>query len=122
MLGGRVTVELTERNAIAVDLYMRTNVPHIFAIGDVTANLMLAHAAESMGVIAAEPGPILAFCRSGTRSIVTWALGQAELGKIPARAEAGAGRHRHRPSQRRGLCHPGRGGGRGRGLCQPHPP
>ena len=32
----------------------RTNVPHIFAIGDVTAKLMLAHAAEAMGVIAAE--------------------------------------------------------------------
>ena len=24
------------------------------------------------------PGPVLAFCRSGTRSIVTWSLGQAE--------------------------------------------
>ena len=32
----------------------RTNVPHIFAIGDVTAKLMLAHAAEAMGIIAAE--------------------------------------------------------------------
>ncbi|MEV1007802.1 dihydrolipoyl dehydrogenase [Streptomyces sp. NPDC049881] len=47
-------VELTERGAIAVDDWMRTNVPHIFAIGDVTAKLMLAHAAESMGIVAAE--------------------------------------------------------------------
>ncbi|MCG8914252.1 dihydrolipoyl dehydrogenase [Actinokineospora sp. PR83] len=47
-------VELTERGAIAVDGRCRTSVPHIFAIGDVTAKLMLAHAAESMGVIAAE--------------------------------------------------------------------
>ncbi|MET8861963.1 dihydrolipoyl dehydrogenase [Nonomuraea sp. NPDC004580] len=47
-------VELTERGAIAVDGRCRTNVPHIFAIGDVTAKLMLAHAAESMGIIAAE--------------------------------------------------------------------
>ncbi|MFR9726102.1 dihydrolipoyl dehydrogenase [Streptomyces sp. MS19] len=47
-------VELTERGAIAVDDSMRTNVPHIFAIGDVTAKLMLAHAAESMGIVAAE--------------------------------------------------------------------
>ncbi|GAB2910648.1 dihydrolipoyl dehydrogenase [Streptomyces mayteni] len=47
-------VALTERNAIAVDGRCRTNVPHIFAIGDVTAKLMLAHAAEAMGVIAAE--------------------------------------------------------------------
>ncbi|MCK9925404.1 dihydrolipoyl dehydrogenase [Frankia sp. AgPm24] len=47
-------VALTERGAIDVDEYARTNVPHIFAIGDVTAKLMLAHAAEAMGIIAAE--------------------------------------------------------------------
>jgi dihydrolipoamide dehydrogenase len=47
-------VELTERRAIAIDGHCRTSVPHIFAIGDVTAKLMLAHAAESMGVVAAE--------------------------------------------------------------------
>ncbi|MEV4111915.1 dihydrolipoyl dehydrogenase [Nonomuraea sp. NPDC049695] len=47
-------VALTDRGAIAVDGRCRTSVPHIFAIGDVTAKLMLAHAAESMGVIAAE--------------------------------------------------------------------
>ncbi|GLW12572.1 dihydrolipoyl dehydrogenase [Microtetraspora sp. NBRC 13810] len=47
-------VRLTERGAIDVDGRCRTNVPHIFAIGDVTAKLMLAHAAESMGIIAAE--------------------------------------------------------------------
>jgi dihydrolipoyl dehydrogenase len=47
-------VELTDRGAIAVDGRLRTNVPHIYAIGDVTAKLMLAHAAEAMGIIAAE--------------------------------------------------------------------
>ncbi|MFB7664090.1 dihydrolipoyl dehydrogenase [Kitasatospora sp. NPDC056138] len=47
-------VKLTERGAVEVDGRCRTSVPHIFAIGDVTAKLMLAHAAESMGVIAAE--------------------------------------------------------------------
>ncbi|MDT0307430.1 dihydrolipoyl dehydrogenase [Streptomyces sp. DSM 44917] len=47
-------VALTERRAIAVDGRLRTSVPHIFAIGDVTAKLMLAHAAESMGMVAAE--------------------------------------------------------------------
>jgi uncharacterized protein (TIGR01244 family) len=26
--------------------------------------------------VAGAPGPVLAFCRSGTRSIVTWSLGQ----------------------------------------------
>jgi len=47
-------VELTERGAIAIDDYMRTNVPSIAAIGDVTAKLMLAHNAEAMGIVAAE--------------------------------------------------------------------
>ena len=47
-------VKLTERGAIDIDGRGRTSVPHIFAIGDVTAKLMLAHTAESMGVIAAE--------------------------------------------------------------------
>lgn len=47
-------VALTERGAIEVDGRCRTNVPHIYAIGDVTAKLMLAHTAESMGVVAAE--------------------------------------------------------------------
>src|SRR5213079_1554876 len=37
-----------------VDGYGRTNVPHIYAIGDVTGKLMLAHTAEAMGVVAAE--------------------------------------------------------------------
>jgi uncharacterized protein (TIGR01244 family) len=31
--------------------------------------------------VAAAGGPVLAFCRSGTRSIVTWSLGQAETGE-----------------------------------------
>jgi len=47
-------VQLTERGAIAIDDRMRTNVPHIYAIGDVTAKLQLAHVAEAQGVVAAE--------------------------------------------------------------------
>ncbi|WIM67980.1 dihydrolipoyl dehydrogenase [Corynebacterium breve] len=47
-------VELTERGAIAIDEYMRTNVDGIYAIGDVTAKLQLAHVAEAQGVVAAE--------------------------------------------------------------------
>lgn len=47
-------VRLTQQGAIDVDGRLRTSVPHIFAIGDVTAKLMLAHAAESMGIVAAE--------------------------------------------------------------------
>ncbi len=47
-------VALTDRNAIGVDEYMRTNVDHIYAIGDVTGLLQLAHVAEAQGVVAAE--------------------------------------------------------------------
>jgi dihydrolipoamide dehydrogenase len=47
-------VELTDRGGIAIDDYMRTNVSHIYAIGDVTGKLQLAHVAEAMGVVAAE--------------------------------------------------------------------
>ncbi len=50
----RTGVRLTERGAVDIDLYCRTSVPHLFAIGDVTAKSMLAHVAESMGIIAAE--------------------------------------------------------------------
>ena len=47
-------VKLTERGAIDIDDHMRTSVPHIYAIGDVTAKLQLAHVAEAQGVVAAE--------------------------------------------------------------------
>ncbi|MCH9733584.1 MAG: dihydrolipoyl dehydrogenase [Actinomycetia bacterium] len=47
-------VALTDRKAIGIDDHMRTNVGHIYAIGDVTAKLQLAHVAEAMGVVAAE--------------------------------------------------------------------
>lgn len=47
-------VALTERGAIDIDDHMRTNVAGIYAIGDVTAKLQLAHVAEAQGVVAAE--------------------------------------------------------------------
>ncbi|MDR0482192.1 MAG: dihydrolipoyl dehydrogenase [Cellulomonadaceae bacterium] len=47
-------VALTERGAIAIDDFMRTNVDGVYAIGDVTAKLMLAHVAEAQAVVAAE--------------------------------------------------------------------
>jgi dihydrolipoamide dehydrogenase len=50
----KLGVQLTDRGAIAIDDSMRTNVPHVYAIGDVTAQLMLAHVAEAQGVVAAE--------------------------------------------------------------------
>jgi len=47
-------VLVSDRGFIAVDKQMRTNVPHIFAIGDVVGNPMLAHKATHEGKVAAE--------------------------------------------------------------------
>ena len=47
-------VSVTERGFIPVDKQMRTNVPHIFAIGDLVGNPMLAHKATHEGRVAAE--------------------------------------------------------------------
>jgi len=47
-------VAVTERGFIESDLQMRTNVPHIYSIGDIRGNPMLAHKAAHEGHTAAE--------------------------------------------------------------------
>ncbi|MFN3234491.1 MAG: dihydrolipoyl dehydrogenase [Gammaproteobacteria bacterium] len=47
-------VHVDERGFIPVDTQMRTNVPHIYAIGDVVGNPMLAHKAVAEGRVASE--------------------------------------------------------------------
>jgi dihydrolipoamide dehydrogenase len=47
-------VHVNERGFIPVDRQMRTNVPHIFAIGDIVGPPMLAHKASHEGKLAAE--------------------------------------------------------------------
>jgi dihydrolipoamide dehydrogenase len=47
-------VTVNERGFVPVDNQMRTNVPHIFAIGDIVGQPMLAHKASHEGKIAAE--------------------------------------------------------------------
>ncbi|MCP5473367.1 MAG: dihydrolipoyl dehydrogenase [Rhodanobacteraceae bacterium] len=47
-------VAVSDRGFIAVDKQMRTNVPHIFAIGDIVGQPMLAHKATHEGKVAAE--------------------------------------------------------------------
>jgi len=47
-------VQVSDRGFIPADKQMRTNVPHIFAIGDVVGNPMLAHKATHEGKVAAE--------------------------------------------------------------------
>jgi dihydrolipoamide dehydrogenase len=47
-------VKVSERGFIPVDRQMRTNVPHIFAVGDIAAPPLLAHKAMHEGKVAAE--------------------------------------------------------------------
>ena len=49
-----VGVELNERKFVKINEKMQTNVPNIYAIGDVTGQLLLAHVASAMGIVAAE--------------------------------------------------------------------
>lgn len=51
---GKAGVNVDDRGFIAVDKQMRTNVPHIFAIGDIVGQPMLAHKGVHEGHVAAE--------------------------------------------------------------------
>ena len=50
----KVGVEVNERGQVATNDHLQTNIPNIFAIGDVVAGAMLAHKAEEEGVVVAE--------------------------------------------------------------------
>ena len=45
-------IEFTPRGIVVDDRTMQTNVPHIYAIGDINGNMMLAHAATFQGIVA----------------------------------------------------------------------
>lgn len=47
-------VQTNERGWLPIDSVMRTNVSHIYAIGDLTGKLALAHVASAQGIVAAE--------------------------------------------------------------------
>ena len=49
-----VGVKVSDRGAIEIDEFGRTNVDNVYAIGDCTGKMMLAHVAEAMGIVAAE--------------------------------------------------------------------
>jgi len=49
-----VGVELTDRKFVKINEKMQTTIPNIYAIGDVTGQLLLAHVASAMGIVAAE--------------------------------------------------------------------
>src|SRR5260370_3080254 len=50
----KARVGVTDRGFINVDIQMRTNMPHIFAIGDIVGQPMLAHKAVHEAHVAAE--------------------------------------------------------------------
>lgn len=51
----KLGVKIGERGkAVEIDEHMRTNLPNVYAIGDVTGKLMLAHVGSAQGIIAAE--------------------------------------------------------------------
>ena len=49
-----IGVKVNERGFVEIDEKMQTNVPGIWAIGDLTGKLMLAHVGSAMGIICAE--------------------------------------------------------------------
>lgn len=60
----------------------------------VSGGFSQAQASEMADALAGAQGPVLAFCRTGTRSTLLWALAQASKGEDPdaiAAAAAGAG-------------------------------
>ncbi len=49
-----VGVKINERGFVEINDKMQTNIPNIWAVGDVTGKLMLAHVGSAMGIVAAE--------------------------------------------------------------------
>ena len=49
-----IGVVISERGMVQIDERMTTNIPNIWAIGDVTGKMMLAHVGSAMGIICAE--------------------------------------------------------------------
>jgi dihydrolipoamide dehydrogenase len=126
-------VAVDERGFIPVDKQMRTNVPHIFAIGDIVGQPMLAHKAVHEGKVAAEviaghkvEFQALAIPRwpTPTRKWPGWASPRRKprrKGSRSAKAPSpGPQRPRpvHRPRRGHDQAHPGQGTGRviGAGL------
>ncbi len=68
----KVGVEIDERGFVKVDNQLRTNVPHIFAIGDAVGGAMLAHKASHEGLTAIEVilGKKAIFDKRGIPSVI----------------------------------------------------
>jgi dihydrolipoamide dehydrogenase len=51
---GQQGIKISAKGAVEIDEHMATNIPGIWAIGDVTAKLMLAHVGSAQGIVCAE--------------------------------------------------------------------
>ena len=47
-----IGIEFTPKGVVADDKTMQTNIPHIYAVGDINGKMMLAHAATFQGIVA----------------------------------------------------------------------
>ena len=47
-----IGIEYTPRGIVVDDMTMQTNIPHIYAVGDINGKMMLAHAATFQGIVA----------------------------------------------------------------------
>lgn len=79
-------VKVDNRGRVAIDDHWRTNVPHIYAIGDVVQGPMLAHKAEEEGIAAAEviAGKAGHVNYNGTCSVRTTSSGLTRPVAIPS--------------------------------------
>ncbi len=97
----RAGVTVSDRGFIAIDKQMRTNVPHIFAIGDIAGAPMLAHKAMHEGKVAAEvaAGHKSAFDARVIPSVAYTDPEIAWVGLTETEARARASRSRRAPSR-----------------------
>jgi dihydrolipoamide dehydrogenase len=143
---GEIGVQV-ERGHVAIDDHMRTNVPGVSAIGDVTGKLALAHVASAQGVVAVEAiagaetvvldyeaMPRCTYCQPQVASLgITEARAAGEGGPVPLprhRQGAGSGRLRRlrqdrggrdqRRNPRRPHGRPGSNGAAARTGAGPH--
>jgi dihydrolipoamide dehydrogenase len=79
-----------DRHGIGVDEYLRTNVPHVWAIGDATGKSVLAHVGMQQGLVAAEnimagPGAALRPMDYGVIPAVVYSIPEVVgVGDVPA--------------------------------------
>lgn len=82
----------TVKGAVSVDASMRTSAPHIYAVGDCTGGMMLAHVASMQGELAAE-NAVLGTCRAfDSKTVPSCVYTEPELASVGLTEEQAARR------------------------------